>query len=201
MDALLTQGRSLVDADTESLLQEILDRYKTGIDVNSIEIQDAVPPNQVSAAFDDVVKADQDRVTLVNQAEAYANDIIPRARGKAARTLQQAEAYKESVIAKSTGEAERFSQILTEYRRAPEVTRKRLYLETMEEVLGNTNKVMIDQQGGNSLMYLPIDKLVGEQRSSINNSGSQVQRNSVSKNTQQRVNQVRSQRSSNREGR
>ena len=168
MDDLLTQGRNLIDTNTQELLQVILDRYKTGIQIDSIEIQDAKPPREVRDAFDDVVKADQDKVTLVNRAEAYANDIIPKARGRAARISQEAEAYKATTIAKATGEANRFDQILTEYRKAPEITRKRLYIETMEEVLGNTNKVMVDSSNGNSLMYLPRDKIIengGKRRS------------------------------------
>ncbi len=166
MDDLLTAGRSIIDSNTKDLLQTILDRYQTGIQIESIEIQDAKPPREVRDAFDDVVKADQDKVTLVNQAEAYANDIIPKARGRAARILQNAEAYKETTVAQATGEAERFNQILTEYLKAPEITRKRMYLQTMEQVLSNTNKVLIDQQsGGNSLMYLPIDKIIENSKS------------------------------------
>ncbi len=162
MDALLTTDRPIVDADTESLLQAILDRYMSGIQIESIEIQDAKPPLQVRDAFDDVVKADQDQVTLENQAEAYSKRLVPNARGEAERVLQEAEAYKSKVVAEATGEAERFNQILTEYRKAPEITRKRLYIEAMESVLTNSSKVMIDQQAnnGNSLMYLPIDKII-----------------------------------------
>ena len=174
MDDLLTQGRNIVDANTKELLQLILDRYKTGIQVDSIEIQDAKPPSQVSNAFDDVVKADQDKVTSVNRAEAYANDIIPKARGRAARILQEAEAYKATTIAKATGEADRFDQILKEYQKAPEVTRKRLYLETMENVLSKTSKVMVDSSSGNSLMYLPIDKIIENNAKRSNNSTSNV---------------------------
>lgn len=167
MDALLTTDRPIVDADTETLLQAVLDRYKTGIQVESIEIQDAKPPLQVRDAFDDVVKADQDQVTLENQAEAYEKRLVPNARGEAERILQEAEAYKAKVVAEATGEAERFNQILEEYRKAPQITRKRLYIESMENVLTNSSKVMIDQQAnnGNSLMYLPIDKIIeGSQR-------------------------------------
>jgi membrane protease subunit HflK len=165
MDGVLTEERGLVTDQTMVLLQSILDRYNTGINVLAVEMQQAQAPEEVRDAFDDVVKADQDRERFVNEAEAYANDIIPRARGQAARILQEADAYKETVIAKASGEASRFDQILTEYTVAPDITRKRLYLETMETVFSNTNKVMLDQQGGgNSLMYLPIDKLVGERR-------------------------------------
>lgn len=162
MDELLTTGRAVVDSETESLLQVILDRYNYGIQIESIEIQDAKPPVQVRDAFDDVVKADQDREKLKNQAEAYAKQIVPNARGEAARILQEAEAYKAKVVAEATGEAERFSKILEEYQKAPAITRKRLYIEAMEQVLADSSKVMIDQQAGNgnSLMYLPIDKII-----------------------------------------
>jgi membrane protease subunit HflK len=162
MDPLLTTDRSQVDSATKTLLQVILDRYQSGIQIESIEIQDAKPPLQVRDAFDDVVKADQEQVTLVNQAEAYSKSVIPNARGEAARVMQEALAYKSKVVAEATGEAERFNQILTEYIKAPAITKKRLYLETMEDVLAGSSKVMIDSNasGGNSLMYLPIDKII-----------------------------------------
>jgi len=162
MDDLLTTERAVVDSETESLLQVILDRYEAGIQIESIEIQDAKPPLQVREAFDDVVKADQDREKLKNQAEAYSKQIIPNARGEAARVLQEAEAYKAKIVAEATGEAERFNKILAEYQKAPEITKKRLYIETMEDVLADSSKVMIDQNAGNgnSLMYLPIDKII-----------------------------------------
>lgn len=162
MDDLLTTERAVVDSETKSLLQVILDRYESGILIESIEIQDAKPPLQVREAFDDVVKADQDREKLKNQAEAYAKQIIPNARGGAARILQEAEAYKAKIVAEATGEAERFNKILAEYEKAPEITRKRLYIETMEDVLADSSKVLIDQSAanGNSLMYLPIDKII-----------------------------------------
>jgi membrane protease subunit HflK len=162
MDDLLTTDRPIVDAETKELLQNILDRYTTGILVKSIEIQDAKPPMQVRDAFDDVVRADQDRTKLTNQAEAYAKKLVPNARGEAARILQEAEAYKAKVVAEATGEAERFNRILTEYQKAPAITKKRLYIETMEDVLADSSKVLIDQNaaGGNSLLYLPIDKII-----------------------------------------
>ncbi len=165
MDDLLTKGRREVDINTKEVLQTILDRYKTGILVESVEIQDAKPPSPVSDAFDDVVKADQDKIRKENDAQAYANDLVPKARGEASRIVQQAEGYKETIVAEATGEAKRFDLILTEYRKAPGVTKKRLYIETMEQVLSNTNKVMIGGDSGNSLMYLPIDKLLEKNRS------------------------------------
>jgi len=162
MDDLLTTERAVVDSETQELLQVILDRYKSGVQIESIEIQDAKPPLQVREAFDDVVKADQDREKLKNQAEAYSKKIIPNARGEAARILQEAEAYKAKIVAEATGEAERFNKILLEYEKAPQITKKRLYIETMESVLADSSKVMIDQNAGNgnSLMYLPIDKII-----------------------------------------
>jgi len=160
MDFILTDGRVTVAEAIKERSQRLLTQYKTGLSITSVNMQDAQPPEQVQAAFSDAVKAREDRERLINEAEAYANDIIPRARGKAARTIEEAKAYKEQVISKSEGEAERFDQILTEYEKAPEVTKERLYRETLEGVLGNTNKVVVDSNA-NSMMYLPIDKLVG----------------------------------------
>jgi len=160
MDFILTEGRVTVAEAIKERSQRLLTQYKTGLSITSVNMQDAQPPEQVQAAFSDAVKAREDRERLINEAEAYANDIIPRARGKAARTIEEAKAYKEQVISKSEGEAERFDQILTEYEKAPEVTKERLYRETLEGVLGSTNKVVVDSNA-NSMMYLPIDKLVG----------------------------------------
>lgn len=174
MDFVLTDGRPEVAQATKSLLQVVLDRYETGINILAVEMQDAQPPREVKPAFDDAVKAREDEVRLINEAEAYANDILPRARGRAARIVQEAEAYKASVIARSEGEASRFSQILTEYQSAPEITRDRLYLESIEQVLGNSSKLMIDQQGGNNVIYLPLDQLLRQRRGEIPASSSSV---------------------------
>ena len=134
---------------------------KTGINVRTVEMQNAQPPEQVKDAFDDVVRAREDEVRLKNLAQAYANDIIPKARGFAARISQEAEAYRASVIAKAEGETARFEQVLTEYAKAPDITRDRLYLETMEEVFSRASKMVIDQpDGGNNVMYLPLDQLL-----------------------------------------
>lgn len=159
MDFVLKEGRPEVALRTERLIQEILDGYKTGILVTNLNMQDAQPPEQVQGAFDDVIKAREDRETKINEAEAYANDILPKARGKAARLVEEATAYRDQVIARATGETNRFTKILKEYERAPKVTRERLYLETMEMVLGESNKVMIDVKKGNSMIYLPLDKM------------------------------------------
>lgn len=161
LDYVLTEGRSEIAQEQQQLMQEILiDDYKAGILIVAVEMQPAKPPDDVKAAFDDAIKAREDEQRLVNEAQAYRNDILPRARGAAARVREEANAYKASVIAKSEGDAARFDQLLTEYKRAPEITRKRLYLESIESVMSGTNKVLLDAEGGNSLMYLPLDQLM-----------------------------------------
>ncbi|WP_455218975.1 FtsH protease activity modulator HflK [Kaarinaea lacus] len=160
MDFVLTQGRAEIAANIQELTQKILDRYESGLLVTSVNMQDAQPPEPVQAAFDDAVKAREDEERLKNEAEAYANDIIPRARGKAARAEEDSLAYKEQVIAEAKGETSRFLQILEEYKKAPEVTRKRLYIDAVESVMSNTSKVIVDVEGGNNLMYLPLDKMM-----------------------------------------
>jgi membrane protease subunit HflK len=142
------------------LLQTILDSYKVGIQIAAVEMQRAQPPEEVKAAFDDAVRAREDRERLKNEAEAYVNDILPRARGGAARIVQEAEGYKASTIARAEGDAQRFTRIANEYVKVPAVTRERLYIETMEQVLSNTTTIFIDQKAGNNLLYLPLDKLV-----------------------------------------
>lgn len=171
MDFAITEGRGVIASETQTLLQQILDRYQTGINVRSVEMQDAQPPEEVKDAFDDAVRAREDEQRLKNLAEAYANDVIPRARGKAARITQEAQAYKESTIAIAEGEASRFDQVREEYQKAPQVTRDRLYLDAMQDVLGRSSKMVIDQQqGGNSVMYLPLDKMIENSRNSGSNS-------------------------------
>ena len=162
LDYVLTEGRSAIAQSQLELIQQTLDFYETGILISAVEMQPAKPPDEVKGAFDDAIKAREDEQRLVNEAEAYRNEIIPRARGAAARLREEANAYKAKVVARAEGEASRFEQLLAEYERAPAVTRERLYLETMESVLANTNKVLIDAKSNNSLMYLPIDKLIKE---------------------------------------
>ena len=170
LDYVLTEGRSEIAQEQQQLMQDILaDDYKSGILIVTVEMQPAKPPEDVKAAFDDAIKAREDEQRLVNEAEAYRNDILPRARGGAARVREESNGYKASVIAKSEGDAARFDQLLTEYELAPEITRKRLYLESMESVLSSTNKVLLDAEGGNSLMYLPLDKLIQPRNSSSQN--------------------------------
>ena len=160
LDFVLTEGRSEIAQKIQILIQDVLDDYESGIYISSVEMQPAKPPEEVKAAFDDAIKAREDEQRLVNEAEAYRNDIIPKARGSAARLREESNGYKARVIAKAEGEASRFEQLLTEYKRAPRVTRERLYLDAIESVFSNTNKVLIDNDNGNSLMYLPIDRLI-----------------------------------------
>jgi modulator of FtsH protease HflK len=160
MDFVLSQGRSEIASRVKVLMQQILDRYKTGINVTTVNLQNVQPPEQVQAAFDDAVRAQQDRERFKNEGQAYANDVVPRARGVAARLTEEATGYRQSVIATATGDAARFRQILTEYEKAPQVTRERIYLETMQQVLGATSKVIVDQKNGQNLLYLPLDRLM-----------------------------------------
>jgi len=160
LDFALTEGRDQVARSAREVLQEILDKYKTGVQIVTVETQKAQPPDEVKPAFDDAVKAREDEQRLKNEAEAYANDVIPRARGAAARVLQEADGYKASVIAHADGDARRFSQVASAYAKAPVVTRERLYIDTMQQILSNTTKIFVDQKAGNSLIYLPLDKLV-----------------------------------------
>jgi modulator of FtsH protease HflK len=160
MDFVLYEGRSEVAAEAHKLMQTILDRYGTGIAVSKVTMQNAQPPQQVQAAFDDAVRAGQDRERQKNEGQAYANDVIPKARGMAARLAEEAEGYKQRVIEEAEGDAARFRQIAAEYSKAPQVTRDRLYIEAMQQILTNTSKVLVDQKDGNSLLYLPLDKLM-----------------------------------------
>ena len=160
LDFVLTEGRAEVAARTREIIQATLDSYGAGIEITSVNLEDSNFPSQVEAAVQDAIKAREDRERLALEAEAYANDVVPRARGNAARLIQSAEAYREQVIAEAEGEGDRFLALLAEYQRAPGVTRQRLYFETMEQVLGGSNKVLIDTQGSGTLMYLPIDELI-----------------------------------------
>lgn len=161
MDFVLYEGRDEVAAKAKKLMQEMLDRYKSGVHIVNVTMQNAQPPEQVQAAFDDAVKAKQDLERQKNEGQAYANDVIPKARGTAARLAEEASGYKLRVENEAKGNADRFEQILAQYTKAPEVTRQRLYLDAQEQILSNTSKVLVDQKGGNSLLYLPLDKLMG----------------------------------------
>ena len=163
MDFVLTTGRDQVAQDVKMASQSLINDYGLGIQITAVTMQDAQPPVQLKPAFDDVVKAREDEQRYINEARAYANDIVPKARGASQRLLAEAEAYKSEVVSKSEGEAYRFTQILTEYTKAPGVTKERLYRETLEDVLSNTNKVIVDSNS-NSLMYLPIDQLINSNK-------------------------------------
>lgn len=167
MDDFLSGGRGSLVEQTKNLTQEMLDKYRTGLILTSVNLQDPQPPEEVQGAFEDAIKAQEDEQRYKNQAEAYALDITPRARGDATRLREAANAYREQIVAKAEGEASRFLQTLTEYEKAPEVTRKRMYLDTMEYVLSNTSKVIMQVKDGNNLMYIPLDKLMGS-RNDIN---------------------------------
>jgi membrane protease subunit HflK len=160
LDFILTQGRSAIASRIKEGAQSLIDSYKTGLVITSVNMQPAKPPEQVKSAFDDAIKAREDKERLENQAEAYANQVVPEARGEAARRLAEATAYRDRVIAEAQGDVSRFLAVLKEYKRAPGVTRERLYLDAVETMLGQTSKVMLDTQSGNSLMYLPLDQLI-----------------------------------------
>ena len=162
MDFVLYEGREKVAFDTSALMQHILDRYKIGVLVTNVTMQAVQPPEQVQASFDDAVKAGQDRERQKNEGQAYANDVVPKARGAASRLMQESEGYKSRVVANAEGEASRFSKILTEYQKAPGVTRDRMYIEAMQQIFSSTTKVMVDTKSSNSMIYLPLDKLIAQ---------------------------------------
>jgi membrane protease subunit HflK len=159
LDFVLEEGRQEITAKTKELIQRTLDSYKTGIEVTTVNLQGVSVPEQVQSSQRDAIKAREDRERLALEAQAYANDILPKARGSAARQSEDAAAYKARIVADAEGEAQRFTQLLASYLRAPAVTRQRLYFETLEEVFGNTNKVLVDTKGTGNMIYLPLDKL------------------------------------------
>ena len=160
MDYVITEGREEIALQVKDIIQEVVNNYQTGLSIFKVNILSAKPPEAVKDAFDDVTQAREDEERFKNEAEAYRNEVIPKARGAAARLREEADAYKNEVIAKAEGEAERFNQLLAEYKKAPKITRERLYLDMMESVLTNSSKVMVDVEGGNNLLYLPLDKLM-----------------------------------------
>ena len=171
MDFVLYEGREQIATEVTKLIQDILDRYRSGVLISKVTLQNAQPPEQVQAAFDDAVKAGQDKERQKNEGQAYANDVVPKAKGTAARLMQEADAYKQSLIAAAEGNAERFTQLNNEYKKAPQVTKERLYLEMMENVLSKTSKIVVDSgkngNGGN-LLYLPLDKIISSTRNNEN---------------------------------
>lgn len=160
MDFVITEGRATISDQVQQWTQEILNGYETGLHITEVNIRQAKPPEAVKAAFDDVNKAREDEVRFRNEAESYRNEVVPKARGAAAREMENAEAYKQEVIARAEGNAGRFESLLKEYKRAPEVTRDRLYIDMVEQVLSSSTKVMVDVKGGNNLLYLPLDKIM-----------------------------------------
>ncbi len=166
MDMVLTEGRAQIAQEVRERLQQYINMYQTGIRISTVNVDESKPPSQVQAAFDDVIKAREDEERVKNEAQAYANGIVPEARGQAQRQIEEANAYREQVIANAEGEADRFNKLLSEYRKAPDVTRERLYLEAVQGVFSNTSKVMVDVEGGNNMMYLPLDKLTSGASSS-----------------------------------
>lgn len=174
MNFVLYEGREQIATEAAKLMQDILDRYKSGILVSKVTMQNAQPPEQVQAAFDDAVKAGQDRERQKNEGQAYANDVIPKAKGTAARLMEEANGHKQRVVATAEGDASRFKQVQVEYAKAPEVTRQRMYLETMEQVYANTSKVLVDAKGQGNLLYLPLDKLMQGAAASTAHQGSEA---------------------------
>ena len=172
IDFVLFEGREQISSITRELLQGIMNDYRSGIYIQKVNLEKSLPPDQVKAAFSDAIKSREDYDRYIKEAEAYANSILPQARGEAARLLQEANAYRDRVIANSEGEAKRFLKLLTEYEKAPDVTRERLYLEAVESVYANSNKVLMDVEGGNNLLYLPLDQII-RQRSMSNSKSMQ----------------------------
>ena len=189
MDEVLTSGRVQLARDVEVRLQEYLDRYSTGMVLTNVNVKDARPPEQVRSAFDDVQVAKLDKERMTNEAEAYANAVVPEARGQAQRQLEEAAAYKQQVVSRAQGEAERFDRLYAEYRKAPQVTRERLYIDAISDVYSKASKVLVDVEGGNNLMYLPLDKLVQNLPSAPG--GKALSSNEMSKITEQVVSELR----------
>jgi membrane protease subunit HflK len=187
MDFVITEGRETIASDTKLLLQSVLDSYGAGINVQTVNILEAQPPEQVQDAFSDAIRAREDEQRYINEAEAYRNEIIPLARGKAVQIIEEAKAYRVKLIKSAEGEALRFSKLYKEYKKSPVVTRERLYIESVESVLGNSTKIMIDVDGGNNLLYLPLDKILEprmQNSSNRSNSGTSNQNNSLSEKIQ-----------------
>jgi len=178
MHEVLTEGRAALGIEVQARIQTFMDAYGTGIQVTQVNIDETAPPDAVRAAFDDVIKAREDEVRVRNEADAYANQIIPEARGEAQRYMEEAEGYQQRVIAQAEGEAARFNKLYIEYALAPEVTRERMYLDTMESVMSNSTKILIDVKGGTNLLYLPLDKLMQQSQGSSSGTGSQGRSNS-----------------------
>lgn len=197
MDPILTSGREATADQVKLRLQSYLDRYQTGIQLTNVNVKDVRPPSQVKASFDDVQAARQDKDRLISEAESYANGIVPQARGQAQRQLEEANAYREQVVAKATGEADRFSALYTEYKKAPAVTRERLYIDAISNVYANSSKVLVDVDGGNNMMYLPLDQIMKNMPKPSASGSASVD---VSAITDQVLNEIRSRQSDRNKG-
>ena len=174
LDSVISTGREQLSLDVKERLQTYLDAYQTGINVVKINIQDAKPPREVKSAYDDVIKAREDQERVINEAQSYSNGIVPEARGKAQRMLEEASAYQGKVIAEAEGEAARFEKLLGEYEKAPDVTRQRLYLDTLQEVMASSTKVMVDSGDGNNIFYVPLDKAMNVEPGASDSAGSRL---------------------------
>ena len=179
IDYVLYEGRQEIASKTKDDMQKILNKYNTGINVREVAVQNVQPPEEVQKAFEDAIKARQDRERKINEGHAYANNIVPRAEGQAARLINNAEAYKESVTQRARGATKRFSDVAEEYNRAPDVTRRRMYLETIEEVFGSTNKIIVDNKDSKNILYLPLDKLSGNGRKNSSDEDNLLHRGAV----------------------
>ena len=191
MDRVLTEGRAIMGTEIKDRIQDYMNDYGTGIAVTQVNIDETAPPDAVREAFDEVIRAREDEVRVRNEANAYANKVIPEARGEAQRYLEEAEAYRRQVVAEARGESERFSKLLVEYQVAPEVTRERMYIDTLESVMSQSSKVMIDVEGGNNMMYLPLDRMVQRQNDAsvggqVNSAPIGASRNSATSSTRTR---------------
>lgn len=195
MDEVLTSGRVELADRTQIRLQDYLDRYLTGMVLTNVNIKDARPPEQVRSAFDDVQVAKLDKERMVNEAEAYANAVVPEARGGAQRQLEEARAYRERVVARARGEADRFDKLYTEYRKAPQVTRDRLYIDAISEVYTNASKVLVDVEGGNNMMYIPLDKIVQNTSAAAAPGGETLTKADITRITDQVLGEVRNRQS------
>jgi membrane protease subunit HflK len=179
MDFVLYEGREEVSAKVQKLIQDILDRYKTGIAISRVTMQNAQPPEQVQAAFDDAVKAKQDLERQKNEGQAYFNDVVPKARGAASRLTAEAQGYRQRVFANAEGEASRFKQVLAEYNKAPQVTRQRMYIDTMQQIMSSSSKILLDAKSSGNLLYLPLDKIMQMSTGALSGSATSSQQSLV----------------------
>jgi membrane protease subunit HflK len=191
MDQILTEGRELLAQDVKARLQGYIDDYGTGLLISQVNVENVQAPQQVQAAFDDVIKAKEDEQRVRNEAEAYANGVIPEARGRAQRIREEAEAYRSEVVSRAEGQADRFDRLYQEYVKAPEVTRRRLYIETVEDFYGSANKGVVDVEGGNNMMYLPLDKIISERKNVTSSGVASYDTSNISDLTDQVLDEIR----------